>query len=93
MSEGFNTQNIRNAGKAMEAAAKNYIRSYENLEETVNSTAITGSVKEALKKKLEDQKPQFEAVKKAIIEGADYMARKVVEGDRLIEDLEDDMKI
>ena len=91
MSEGFNTQNIRNASKAMEEAAENFIRNYKKLEETVNSTAITGSVKEALKKRLEDQRPQFEAVKKAISEGADFMARKGVEGDRLIEELESNM--
>ena len=91
MSEGFNTQNIRNASRAMEEAAENFIGNYKKLEETVNSTAITGSVKEALEKKLEEKRPQFEAVKKAISEGADFTAQKGVEGDRLIEELESNM--
>ena len=32
MSEGFNTQNIRNASRAMEEAAENFIRNYKKLE-------------------------------------------------------------
>ena len=91
MSEGFNTQNIRNASRALEEAAENFIRNYKKLEETINLTAITGSVKEALEKKLEEKRPIFEAVKKAISEGADFMARKGVEGERLIEELESNM--
>ena len=90
-SVGYNTANIRGASSAMDEATQDFLNKYRMLQETVNNAAITGPVKAALEAKLEEKRPIFEAVQKAMNEGADYTARQAVEGDRLADELQSGM--
>ncbi len=86
---GFDTGNIQNASKALEEAGTDFVEKYQHLQDVINSTAITGPVKEALKAKLQEKEDMFNAVKKTIGNTAEFTAAKAIEGAKLIDGLID----
>ena len=83
-----NTGDIRNSASSMDNAAQTFSQRYRQLQETINSTQISGPVKDAIQKKLDEKAEIFQTIQSKIEEARDYSDDQAVKGDQLIDDLQ-----